>query len=150
VAGLAAALAGHRRVGLDTSVFIYHVEGSTQFAGPAGESLEDLTRGAFEGVTSVLTLMEIAVKPLQLERPEVADEYEILLTTYPHLEVVDVDRTIARRAAELRARYRLRPADALQVATCLEGEATAFLTNDKSLRRIKEVQVLVLEDYLGG
>jgi predicted nucleic acid-binding protein len=150
VADLSTALHGHRRVGLDTSVFIYHIEGATQFAEPAGTALDELARGAFEGVTSVLTLMEIAVKPLQLERPQVADEYEVLLATYPHLLVVDVDRAIARLAATLRARHRLRPADALQIAASLELEATAFLTNDKGLRRVSEIQVLLLEDFVEG
>jgi predicted nucleic acid-binding protein len=148
VAGLAAALHGHQRVGLDTSIFIYQIEGSTRFAEPAGIALDELARGAFEGVTSVLTLMEIAVKPLQLERPGVADEYEIVVATYPHLLVVDIDRAIARRAAGFRARYRLRPADALQIASCVEFEATAFLTNDKGLRRVDAFQVILLEDFI--
>jgi predicted nucleic acid-binding protein len=148
VAGLTGAITGHQRVGVDTSIFIYHIEGSTRFAEPAGTVLDGLARGAFEGVTSVLTLMEITVKPLQLERPDVADEYEVLLATYPHLLVADVDRATARRAAQLRARYRLRPADALQIAACLEFEATAFVTNDKALRHLGEIKVLLLEDFV--
>jgi predicted nucleic acid-binding protein len=96
----------------------------------------------------VLTLMEIAVKPLQLGRPEVADEYDVLLATYPHLTVADIDRPIARRAAELRASYRLRPADAVQVGTCLHHGATAFLTNDRGLRRVGELELLLLDDFV--
>ena len=145
---LAATLQAHARVGLDTSVFIYHMEGSSRFASAAGGALEELARGTFDGVTSVLTLMEVAVKPLQLGRPEVADEYDLLLATYPHLSVVDIDRDVARRAAELRATYRLRPADALQVGACLEHGATAFLTNDRGVRRIGELQALLLEDFV--
>jgi predicted nucleic acid-binding protein len=53
-----------------------------------------------------------------------------------------------RCAAELRASYRLRPADALQVAACLVYGATAFLTNDRDLRRIGDLQVLLLEDFV--
>ena len=145
---LAASLRQHARVGLDTSVFIYHIEGSSRYASPAGAALEELVRGAFEGVTSVLTLMEMAVRPLQLGRPEVADEYDVLLATYPHLTVAEIDRGIARRAAELRASYRLRPADALQVGACLEHGTTAFLTNDRGLRRVGEFETLLLEDFV--
>ena len=61
----------------------------------------------------MLTFLEVAVKLLQLGRPKVADEYDVLLATYPNLRVVDIDREVARRAAELLASYRLRPADAL-------------------------------------
>jgi predicted nucleic acid-binding protein len=122
--------------------------GSTQLAGLAGVALDELAGGAFTGVTSVLTLMEITVKPLQMGRPDVAEEYEVLLANYPNLVIAALDRPAARRAAELRAEYRLRPADALQVAACLEQGATAFLSNDRELRRITHLQVWMLEDFL--
>jgi predicted nucleic acid-binding protein len=148
VADLAAALREHERIGLDTPIFIYHIEGTTQLAGLAGVALDELGRGAFTGVTSVLTLMEIAVKPLQMRRPDVAEEYEVLLANYPNLVIAALDRQTTRRAAELRAEYRLRPADALQVAACLEQGATAFLSNDRELRRITHLQVWMLEDFV--
>jgi predicted nucleic acid-binding protein len=148
VATIAAALSDHRRVGLDTSVFIYHIKATSPYAAPAAMVLDSLSAGAFAGITSVLALMEIAVKPLQLDRPEAADEYELILTNYPHLTIVDVDRTIARRAAELRAIYRLRPADALHLGTSLERGATAFVTNDKDLRRVTDLDVILLEDFV--
>ena len=76
MAGLAAALRRHERIGLDTPVFVYHIEGASPYAAPAGRVFEELANGAFAGVTSVLTLTELTVKPLQLGRLEVADEYE--------------------------------------------------------------------------
>jgi len=148
VAGLVDALGRHERIGLDTPVFIYHLEGSSRYAEPAGHVFDELAEGRFAGVTSVLTLMELAVKPLQLGRPEVADEYEVLLANFPHLTVAGIDRPAARRAAELRAMHRLRPADALQVASCLEAGATAFVTNDRDFRRVSDFQVLLLDDFL--
>ena len=39
-------------------------------------------------------------------------------------------------------------ADALQVAGCLIGGATAFVTNDKALRRFDQVEVVILDDLL--
>ncbi len=148
MAGLSEILRHHSCIGIDTSIFIYHIEASPLYADPAGEALDTLATGAFRGVTSVLTLMEITVHPLRLGRPLVADEYEILLASFPNLHIIDLDRRIARRAAELRAVHRLKPADALQVASCLSEQATAFLTNDKGLRRVTEVEVLLLDDFV--
>ena len=145
---LASILGRHRWVGIDTAVFIYHLEAQTRYATVAAVALSALASGGYAGVTSVVTLMELAVKPLRLGRPEVADEYELLLAQFPNLLVADIDRPASRRAAELRAAYRLRPADAIQVATSLRHGATAFLTNDRDLRRINDLRVILLEDYV--
>lgn len=145
--GVAAALRRHRRVGIDTSVFIYQIEGESPLAEPAAAVLAALAAGGFQGVTSVLTLMELAVKPLQAGRRDAADEYEVLVGTFPNLVVVDIDRRIARRAAALRAAYRLRPADALHVATAIEHGAGAFVTNDRALRRVAEIETVLLGDF---
>ena len=148
MADLADALRRHERVGLDTSVFIYHVERTTPFATPAGFILDELARGTFAGVTSVITLMEVAVQPLQVGRADAALEYDALLANYPNLAVVDITRAAAWRAAHLRARYRLRAPDAMQMGTCMEHNATAFVTNDRDLRRVMELEVLLLGDFL--
>jgi predicted nucleic acid-binding protein len=48
----------------------------------------------------------------------------------------------------LRARYHVRPADALQAATALVHGATAFVTNDRRLVRLEPVlDVILLEDF---
>lgn len=68
----------------------------------------------------------------------------MLLVHFPHLVLADVTRDIARRAAQLRARYGVRPADALQAAT-------AFVTNDHRLSCLSsELDVLVLDDFIGA
>lgn len=144
---LASLLHRHQVVGLDTSVFIYHIEGDRRYSAAVGAALEALARGEFGAVTSVVTLMEIAVRPLQLGRPDVADEYEILIANYPYLTIVDVDRAVARRAAALRAAYRLRPADAIQLGACLEQSVSGFLTNDKGLQRVQELEIILLDDF---
>lgn len=149
--GVAAFLRRHACVGLDTSPFIYHIEGVARYATVVGIVFDELVRGTFAGVTSVLTLMELTVKPLQLGFADVADEYEMVLSTFPNLTIAGFDSATARRAAELRAIYRLRPADALQVAACLQNGAMAFLTNDKGLRRVSdEIQMMLLDDFVAG
>jgi predicted nucleic acid-binding protein len=62
VAGVAEVLSRHDCVGIDTSIFIYHIEASARYAGLAREALDALSRGAYRGVISVLTLMEITVR----------------------------------------------------------------------------------------
>lgn len=61
--------------------------------------------------------------------------------------ILVVDRAIARRAADLRARRRLRPADSLQIATALEAGATHVVTNDHDVRRVAEIRVMLLDSF---
>ena len=56
---------------------------------------------------------------------------------------------IAHRAAEYRARYGLRTPDAIHVATAVQARAEVFLTNDRRLRRVEEIDVLLVEDLKG-
>jgi predicted nucleic acid-binding protein len=93
--------------------------------------------------------MEITVRPWQLGRESAAREYEAILVHFPNLSIVDVDRNVARAAAQLRAKYNVSPPDALQVAASLSFGAKAFLTNDRRLSRLQElIDVLVLDDFL--
>jgi len=142
-------LAPHTTVGLDTSVFIYHVEAHPRYLPLTQALLAGVQAGRWTAVTSTVTLMELTVRPWQLDRPAVAREYEVLLVNFPHLSLMDVARDVARRAAQLRAAYRLRPADALQIGTALVHGATAFVSNDRALLRLTPtLDVVILDDLV--
>jgi predicted nucleic acid-binding protein len=94
--------------------------------------------------------MELTIHPWRLSQPSIAQKYEALLVNFPNLAIRDIDRTVARRAAQLRGEYNLRTADALQAAASLVNGAGAFITNDRRLDAIKTLlPVVILEDYLG-
>jgi predicted nucleic acid-binding protein len=144
-------LAGHAVIGLDTTVFITHLEGHPHYEPLTQELLAGVEAGRQGAVTSTITVMELTVRPWQLNLLAVAREYEALLIHFPHLTLMDVTRDVARRAAQLRARYRLRPADALQVATALVHEATAFVSNDRRLARLAPMlDMIILDDFVGS
>jgi len=139
----------HQRIGLDTSVFIYHLESNPSYLPLTTDLLGMVRNGEVSAVTSTITLMEINVRPLQLGCADIADEYELLISRFPNLHVHEVSIPIARIAAELRARYRLRPADALQVATALNFDATLFVSNDDKLKAAADdITMLMLKDFL--
>ena len=142
-------LAKAKVIGLDTPIFIYFLENNERYGPLAQLTLNGIEKGKWQGVTSTITLMEITVRPWQLGRESAAREYEAILVHFPNLSVVDVDRNVARAAAQLRAKYNVSPPDALQVAACLSFGAKAFLTNDKRLSRLQElIDILVLDDFM--
>ena len=142
------ALQRHDKIGLDTSIFIYYLEDVDPYADLAEPVFDAIADGSFDGVTSMLTLMELTVQPLQAGQPDIADEYETRLLIYPNLSIQELTRQAMRRAAELRARYRLRAPDAIQIAACIDGGATAFLTNDTRLRRVTDLNIIILNDFI--
>ena len=141
-------LAGQAIIGLDTAIFIYHLEAHPRYQPLTQELLAGIQAGRQMAITSTITVMELTIRPWQVGRPAVAREYEALLVHFPHLTLADVTRDVARRAAQLRARYHLRPADALQAATALVHRATAFVTNDRRLTRLVPVlDIIILDDF---
>lgn len=141
-------LRAHRVIGIDTSVFIYVFEMSPSYAQIASEVLRQLDPRVSLGLTSAVTLMEIVVLPLRQGNRDSAHMLESAVREMPNLRVVDIGHAAARRAAELRARFGVPPADALQIGACLQAGATAFVTNDKRLKTITELEVFVLDDFV--
>lgn len=141
-------LASHTVLGVDTPIFVYHFEAHPRYLPLTEEILRGVQNGRWAAITSVLTLMELTVRPWQLNRAAVARAYEALLIHYPNLSVADVTLSVARQAAQLRARYRLRPADALQVATALTLGATVFVSNGRAFMRLLPLlDIIILDDF---
>ena len=148
VAQLRTSLGRHRRIALDTSLFIYHLEAHPKYVSLTDcvfSWLESKTSTAF---TSVITMTELLVKPYRESDEASATKYYALLSTYPNLEWISPTLEIADLAAEIRALHRLRTPDALQAATAIHSNATAFVTNDPAFRRIKNFETLVLDDFV--
>jgi predicted nucleic acid-binding protein len=136
-------------VGIDTAVFIYHFEGNPTYLPLTRELFSSIETGERTGVTSIITLMEVLVRPLSLDQQDVARAYEALLVNFPNLVLADIDREVIHQAAHLRAEYRLRTSDALQIGTSLDHGAAAFITNDRRLERLREkLEVIILDEHL--
>ena len=143
-------LAQHERIGVDTMVFIYHLQDHPTYAPLTHVIFEAWEEGRNFGITSVITMLEILVKPKRDGNLEATRDYEELLTTYPNLRILDVDLQVAILAADLRAKYAIRTPDALQIATAVQAGASGFITNDEQLKQVAEegIEVLLLDDVL--
>ena len=135
-------------VGIDTPVFIYHIEAHPQYSPLTQGIFSSMEKGKWTGVTSAITLMEINVHPWKIGREDVARKYEALLVNFPNMSIVNIDRDVARIASQLRARFGVSPPDALQVAASLVAGAKLFLTNDRRLSSLQSlIDIVVLDDY---
>ena len=147
--GLREKLTNASIVGLDTSIFIYHLEANPTYAPLTKIVFENMEKGTFKGVTSTIALMELTVLPWRMGHENAAREYEAVLVNFPNLSIVDADRNVARLAAKLRADFNVSSADALQVAASLQAGAKVFLTYDKRLSGLQTViEILMLDDFI--
>jgi predicted nucleic acid-binding protein len=136
-------------VALDTAIWIYELEDNPVFCPLTNELfLRGFAAGHCRASCSLLVLGELLVQPLSLARLDVADRYRRIIAPSPQLAVWAVSREVIEIAAVLRAEYRIRMLDAIRVASAVVNGADRFLTNDEGLRRIREIPILVLVDYV--
>jgi predicted nucleic acid-binding protein len=138
----------HRVVGVDTAPLIYFIEDVTPYADLLHPVFDRLERHALAAVTSTITLAEILTKPLADKNFTLVDEIKFTLKTFSTLSMVAIDEKLAEVAALVRARHAIRLPDALQMAAAIQGEATLFITNDKRLKNVNGIEVLVLSEYI--
>lgn len=140
------ALKGIARVAFDTSLFIYFVEEHPDYLDITDNIMRRVDEGILVGYSAVITLTEVLVKPKMLGNTELEREYRELLQQSRNFDMVEITGKIAERAADLRSRYTMRTPDALQIAAALDVGCQAFLTNDKRLKSVSDLTILVLDD----
>ncbi|OGW48647.1 MAG: hypothetical protein A2V62_03650 [Nitrospirae bacterium RBG_19FT_COMBO_58_9] len=140
--------AQRQRIGLDTNVFIYFLEDHPRYGAWCASLFDLIERGHNSAVTSTVTLLELLVQPYRDQKEELAQKIFALTSTYPQIEWVPVTLNVADRAAELRARYRLSTPDAIQLATAIGHKAMRFYGNDRALRRVKEIECVLVDDLI--
>lgn len=119
-------------VALDADVLIAFLDpGDAQHEQAVTELRARMAAGK-QLLLSASVYTEVIVRPLERGTDDKVDEF----IAAAKITVVPVDRSLARRAAQLRARHRsLRLGDALSLATALHHEAE-LATFDHRLRRI--------------
>ena len=144
------ALAANRRVGLDTSIFVYALEQRSPFALAAEAVLRAVIDGHPTAAISTLVVAELLVVPYRAKRPDLASQYAQYLEAFPHLTLLAPGVEVCRTAARLRGDVpALKLPDAIHVATAIEAGATAFVTNDARLAAAVALPIVLLSDLAG-
>lgn len=135
------------KVYIDTAVAIYSVEWNPEYF----ELLQPLwlkfQAKEVELVSSELILMETLVIPLRNEDGLLINAYEELLLSEP-MQLVTINQSILRQAANLRANTNLKTPDAIHAATALSVNCDLFITNDLGFRNLSNLSVVILSEVL--
>jgi predicted nucleic acid-binding protein len=134
---------------IDTAPIIYYIEAHPQFGPLAKEVINAFQSGELIAFSSVITLTEVLPKPIEAGDEKLAKRFAEFLQYGKNFSLIEISADIAERAGRLRGKYpNLRTLDAIQISAAIDIGVDAFLTNDKKLKEIKEIKVLVLKGSL--
>jgi predicted nucleic acid-binding protein len=138
------------KVGLDTSILIYHLEDIEPYADLTEVTFSAIAGGLPRAVLSIISVTELLVQPFARGEKNRITIFEQFILSLPNTDLIAPTYTIAKEAACLRAKYAIRTPDALLISTALNEKAEAFLTNDSRLRSLKAegINILILDDFL--
>jgi predicted nucleic acid-binding protein len=117
---------------IDTAPLIYHLEDIEPWSELTTIAFELIGAGDLQGFLSSVSVAELMIKPFE-KGAATATAAEQFLLSMPNVTIAPVDYSVAVRAAELRARLRLRMPDALIGATGITLGVDRILTNDARL-----------------
>lgn len=130
---------------LDACSIIYLIESHQQ----QGENTRSLITQALQNnaqlIVSRLSFLECRVLPLKEKNDSLLESYNRFFQL-PSLQIIELSADVVKIATDLRANYSnsLRTPDALQVACALAANADQFLTGDKKLSLIQEIEDIIV------
>ncbi|HAF09691.1 MAG TPA: hypothetical protein DCK98_06370 [Chloroflexi bacterium] len=142
------------RILLDTSALLAYLGVPAPTTPLVRHVIDEYVRsGRNLATVSMVTVMEILVRPLAAgPGPEYVHVMDFL-QRFPNLRAVPIDLPIAQEAASLRAQHKFKTPDALVIATGLAAHVGHLVCNDAQWKsRLSaistRVKVLYLEDHL--
>ena len=140
---------GSDKIFFDTSPFIYLVENHPKYSQPVTDFIVNqiyLHESLF--FTSTITLVEFYAKPKKNNDLVVIDKFKRKIREF-NFTVFDLTTALAEFSGDLRAKYDfLKAFDAIQLATAVDFGCNKFFTNDKKLKSIQEINVILVEDLI--
>lgn len=136
------------RICIDTAPFIYFIEKHPKYHNLVRSVFIEIDAGEIEAITSTITLLEVLVHPLKTKNEKLVKRYRDILLHSEGLTTFEILHEISEKSSRLRAEYSIRTPDAIQIAVGVLYGATKFLTNDPDLKKVSEIEVLVLDDFL--
>ena len=138
------------RLLLDTTGLIAYLDRRDAITPLAVHVINELVHpGRNPAVVSMVSVMEVLVRPLRVGATGPYQHLLDFLTRFPNLIPQPVDLTVAQEAASLRAAFRLSTADALIVATGIVAQVHHLVTNDADwVRKLQPISGRIRVCYL--
>lgn len=132
------------RIFLDTNVFlaILNEEKNWQLA---EKLLLDVHNGKHECYTSVICISEILSGFYAGNESEKGERFLADMQAINNLTIMDVDLTVAKDAAKMRAKYKMKLPDAIIASSC-KAHKCKLITQDENFIKVKEIEVESIDE----
>lgn len=124
---------------LDSAPIIYFLEDHPTLGKRFEPIFEQHEAGDLRFAVSTVTIAEVMTGPLGAGEEGVARRYRSIFESW---QVVVPDSDIAESAARLRTTFRLKLADAVQVASALALNADALVTHDRDFSSVTGLRII--------
>ena len=136
------------KIFVDTAPFIYALEDNAQFSVSVRKAFSDYYNNAIPLCTSLLTFTEYCVIPYRQNDIRKITDFENFISD-ADIFVIPFTEPIAKYAAQIRAKYTgIKAMDALQLAFAIHNGCDTFLTNDKQLRQVGEIRIVLIDELM--
>ncbi len=130
---------------VDTAPLIYLLEGVPALRNEVNRQIKAWIEDDAHIVTSVVSLMELLVHPKRSADSHLENRYRSLLRGILSAPYLGIDEQAACLAATYRSTHGIRALDSLQLAVAATAGCGIFYTNDKVLRRVGDIKVVLVK-----
>ncbi len=132
------------RIFLDTNIFLAILNEEKTWK-LAEKLLLDIYNGKHTGYTSVICVSEILSGFYAEDESEKGEMFLTHLRAMNNFTITDVDLNIAKDAAKMRAKYKMKLPDAMIAASCMIHKCK-LITQDENLKKVKEFDVKSIDE----
>ena len=134
------------RIFVDTAPFIYALESNIKYSAKVQNMFAYYYNSFTPLFTSFLTFTEYCVVPYKENNLRKITDFESFISD-AEIKILGLTKEIAEYASFIRAKYQgIKAMDALQLASAIQNHCDVFLTNDKQLRQVEEIKILLVDD----
>ena len=123
---------------LDSNVFINSSINDLEIGNKCRSLLKEISSGKIIGITSCLSFDEI-IWILRKIKPEGLIELSKSLLAL-NVKFVDVNKSILYKVVEIIEKYKLKPRDAIHLATMQINNCKTIITSDSDFNKISEIE----------
>lgn len=124
---------------LDSAPIIYVLEGHPRYSTRFEPIFELHAAGNIRFAVTTMTIAEVLTGPIAAGEETLTRRFRSVFESW---QVIDMDSNIAESAARMRALFRLKLGDAVQVASALAINADALVTHDRDFSRVRGLNVI--------